>query len=634
MHRLAFRTTATLACLIVITPFMATPASAKNATFESIASVLSKAGVDHDSIEMARYTVNQTQHAGIVYSHAVAQDYPFFGLVGAVKAAKGKNYPGIGTFTQAKCETPITAIDVVFGKADGYIDDTKGKSATNSMMGSASAFAADYAKSSSADAKQQLVDQLNSAVPYFGEIKTICSFAFETDFIMEKNLQKAIGGTTGDIVKVYRAFDDGDYVSAVSTLLSLGVSGQAVCSLTDGLVDQSLVGRTPLLGDIAKKACRGFAGKVIDGAKGIIHGGVGLAEKGVSYIWEGGKSGFCAVYSLVGSGCSSAPKPNAETMSLNTATQYCSTRGGIAFGGFWLKSASDFGFRCNDKSECQKLPNTQLQCVTGEEKKANDAQRRQLVLDDLSPNGNGKLNQWTKSFVARWQPLCPAFDSLCRNAIANAGGAVRNKARAQFDAKPDEIVSYFQASAIAKAEAEKAGFAAVEEARFRLLPSIWAGNMDLRGQNQCLDQQCRNEIATLRDTILQTVTGQHKMKPNATYASMGSLYASADTTARGYIVASLSRAGKKPVGSNPVTGSVPPRLAPQPLQGTAPTTPQRPLSATVGGGQMAPADPATAPKVPVVAKPGQRVTVPTPAPREPAQGDEPAPTGGRPPREH
>ena len=67
------------------------PAQAQSsAIFEKIASVLIQIGVDPDQIEAARYTINEPTHAGIVYSHAAAQDYPFFALVGARRVARSR----------------------------------------------------------------------------------------------------------------------------------------------------------------------------------------------------------------------------------------------------------------------------------------------------------------------------------------------------------------------------------------------------------------------------------------------------------------------------------------------------------------------------------------------------------------
>ena len=54
------------------------------------------AGINPDQVEMAQYSIYHPADTVKIYSHATAQDYPFFALIGAVKSAKGKMLPGIG----------------------------------------------------------------------------------------------------------------------------------------------------------------------------------------------------------------------------------------------------------------------------------------------------------------------------------------------------------------------------------------------------------------------------------------------------------------------------------------------------------------------------------------------------------
>ncbi len=578
--RLAARRTiaAIAAGALLMTPAATPVATAKPAGpfFEKVAEYLVKAGVSPDAIEMARYTVNQTRHAGIVYTHAAAQDYPFFALVGAVKAVKNKDLPGIGPFSQAKCETPVTLIDVVFGKADSYVDNAKGKQDTQALVSGAKDFAAAYAKETTAQAKAEVQSQLAETIPYFGEIKTICSFAFETDFAIEKNFQQAASKTSQDIHKIYRSFRDGEYATGVGTLLTLGVSGEVACGLVDTLVDQSLIGRTPLLGDLAKAACSGFVGKVIDGFAGIIKGGVGLIEDGVSYAWQGAKAGACAVYSLVGSGCSKAPPPDPLTLAVGGAQNWCAARGGLSAGNF--PNASNFSFNCNDGSACRRKNGGATMCVTAEEKAANTAQRRALLDADLAVAG-GKLAQWQSQFVTMWQPMCVNGDNDCRNAITNASGGVRGQALTAAKSG-NSVANYFAVTDAAKIKAEAAALAAIEESRFRLNPAKWAAGVDKIAATKCLDAQCKAELETLKTTIVQAIAGQHKMKPKALYATMTPILVSGDTALRGYVVASLARAGGRPVGPGavppagpikvPTLTNPPPVQQPQPAGGRPP----------------------------------------------------------------
>lgn len=615
---------------LLFSPPVSETASAKpaGAFFEKVADFLQNVGVDRDSIEMARYSINQPSHASIVVSHASAQDYPFFALVGAVKAAKNKNLPGIGTFTQGKCETPVTAIDVVFGTADQHIDNAKGKQDTKTLVGGAKAIAADYAKKTTAEAKAEAQNQLAEAIPYFGEIKTICSFAFETDFTIDRNFQQVASKASGDILLVYRSFRDGEYATGIATLGTLGISGDMACGLVDTLVDQSLIGRTPLLGDLAKGACSGFVGKVLDGGLGIVKGGVGLIEDGVSYVWEGGKAGVCKIYSLVGSGCSKAERPDLNAQLTAAAQNWCSARGGLS--GNALGSAPAFRFRCNDGSMCEKREKGAAMCVTAEEKAANEAQRKATLLADLD-FATGKLGQWQRDFVGRWQPLCVDRDSICRNEIGGAGLQVRVEAM-KLTKTNANVQAYFTVVDYYRQIAEQAAAQAIEDSYFRIKPAKWAATVDETAATKCLDAQCKTEIAAVKTTIVQTIAGQHKAKPKAHYTTMTPILVSGNRAVRDYVTMSLSRAGKQPVGASPIKPGTPVVAPPAGGVTVPPVAPARPTSAPV---VSKPPTPTAAPSAPSATPALRRVTVPpVPAPTKPAptESEPPPPTGGRPPR--
>lgn len=557
-------------------PSATAPAQAQSgALFEKIAGILVQFGTDPDQIEAARYTINEPTHASIVYSHAVAQDYPFFALVGAAKAARKNGLGPAGPFTQAKCEMPITAIDLVFGKADQYIDNSKGKADTNRVTGAAADYAAYYAKAQTEAAKEEVVNQLSENIPYFGEIKTICSFAFNTNFKAEKDVFNAVGGITTKIVSTYDAFKNGEYVTGVATLISLGASPQIACSFVDGAIESSLIGRTPILSDLAKGACSSFVGKIIDGGKGIIMGGVGLAEAGVNYLWEGGKVGVCKVYSLIGGACSSAPPPpDAATQFLAGATNYCAPHGGLGAasinsGGVrrdpisnpqagmeTVGGITEYSFNCNNGTKCRKKSNGVVQCVTATEIAARNAQLSQLLQTDLSI----KLPQWRNNFNARWMSQCPFADGNCMAAFKIIASGT--EALIKQDAAKSPYSSYYFIAGTRLRNAEAEAASALENARFSLLPIRWGVDMDQRAANQCLDQQCRDEIKTLKETILQVVAGQHKMKPKAPYSTMSFYLSEGDKTAREYVVNSKVRASNRMRPSQLPT----PPVAPKPGQ--------------------------------------------------------------------
>lgn len=558
-------------------PVSTAPAAAQSgALFEKIASILIQLGTDPDQIEAARYAINEPTHASIVYSHAAAQDYPFFALVAAAKAARKTGLGPAGPFTRARCEMPVTSIDMVFGKADQYIDDGKGKVDTNRVTGAAADYAANYAKAQTAAAKEEVVAQLSENIPYFGEIKSICSFAFDTNFKAEKNIQQVVGPSVTKIISIYDAFSNGEVVSGVATLISMGASPQVACAFVDGAIETSMIGRTPVLSDLAKGACSSFAGKIIDGGKGIIMGGVGLVEAGVSYLWEGGKVGVCKVYSLVGGACSSAaPPPDAATQFLNGVNNYCAPHGGLGAasinsGGIrrdpvanpqagteTVGTISEYSFNCNDGTMCRKKPNGVVQCVTAAEKAARNAQLAQLLQSDLAI----KLPQWRNNFTARWISQCPYGEGICVGAMKIIASGSEALVKKQAASTPTASFAFVSGTRLRSAETEAA--TALEEARFRVLPLRWGTDLDSLSANQCLDQQCRDEIKTLKDTILQVVAGQHKMKPKAPYSTMSFYLSEGSKAARDYVVASKVRASNNMRPNRPL-----PNLptAPQPGQ--------------------------------------------------------------------
>jgi hypothetical protein len=134
-----------LGCLALgVALVIASPARADLA--DTVLSTLEQSGgVDPDTIEMARYAINSPSNAAVVFQHAASLDYPFFAIVGAVKAVKNQNLPGIGVFTEGACLSPIAAIDPIFDSASSYIDDAAGQATTTGVVNQAKQYAAAYA---------------------------------------------------------------------------------------------------------------------------------------------------------------------------------------------------------------------------------------------------------------------------------------------------------------------------------------------------------------------------------------------------------------------------------------------------------------------------------------------------------
>ncbi|OYW22499.1 MAG: hypothetical protein B7Z43_06805, partial [Sphingomonas sp. 12-62-6] len=433
--------------------------------FQKLRPILLQAGVKPDELEMAAFTISRPSEATTVYSRAAAQDYPFFALVGAAKAAKDKDVPNIGVFTYAKCIAPITAVDTVFSTASAHVTNQKAKADTNAVMQFAASYAADYANAQAESAREQAKQQLAESIPYFGDIETICRFAFETEFQLENDLFAVATAKARLARDIYVALKEGDVITGVKLLTTLNISRDQACGFIDNAVFGGLIGRTPLLGQLAKGACAGFLGSVIDGFTGIIDGGVGVIENSVTAAYQGGKKIACTVYGYFGSGCSKAkapPPPTAVQVAKAVAQQYCSALGGlqgVSFpGGIAesnLQQQTRFEFTCKDLSFCSKRPDGPYQCSTGAERAAWFAQQAAL----LDAEFKTKLPIWGNEFEARWKPKCA--DPTCAGAmvIIRANAQQESRQTIMFDGTP----SYAALSAPAFEKAEENAALAVED---------------------------------------------------------------------------------------------------------------------------------------------------------------------------
>jgi hypothetical protein len=512
---------------------------AGNARADSISGTLFKevkgaivGAVPPDAIEMARFSISHPAEAATVYSRAAAQDYPFFGLIGAAKAAKNRDLPGIDTFTMAKCMSPITAIDSVFSKADSTITSAQGKASTNAAMATAAGIAASYAKAQSDQAKQQLVEQLTQSVPYFGDIGTICLFAFETDLQAEKDLNLIASQISQDIRSAYFAFKSGDVVTGAEILISLGAGKDIVCTMVDNAVGGGIIGRTPVLGSLAKGACSGFVGAVIDGVKGIINGGVGLAEKGVGALAGAGKAAFCAVYSIFGNGCSSSEPP--PPTGLSNGNAWCAARGGMASFLSKTNQPDDYSVICGDGSKCRVKPGGDAACATAAELAAHRAQQIALAEADFKAN----LPQWQAEFDSRWLNKC--VDEACKTALAivrlNATLMVKQAHEA------DPTTSYFMATVLVFEAADRQAAAVIDDASYRVMPAKWAAQFNARGNSDCEDEVCRMGMKFVALNAMLQVQQRGAMTPRPPYAGASTIYAAAENQRATLLAESAKRA--------------------------------------------------------------------------------------------
>lgn len=490
--------------------------------FNKLADIAAKLGLDPDAVEITRYAIKQPAHFATVAEHAAAQDYPFFALVGAVKAAKNRNFPKVGTFTQAKCEMPITAIEEVFSKADSTINNVKGKQDTNSVTNAAKEYAAQYAAAQTASAKEQLIAELTKNIPYFGEIKTICSFGFETNLKIERDVQNAVSEKMKKLHRAYLAFNGGDYATGIRLLIELGASADIACEFLDSAVSGGVLGRIPILGSIGKGVCKNFTGKVFDAATNLVKGGIGLIEDGVTAAVEFGGKVFCTVFSLIGNGCSSAPavpvSPFAQA--LNAAKSWCQTRGGLK--NFMSKViGEDVNYACNDDSQCKKKPGELMRCVTAQEQAAWNAQRAAQLQSDLK----NKLSSDISEINNYWLPRCPSNDQKCKFDIVAVALQALKKIQAIAAAEPTNSYD-LQIKVFPIQEANSQAKKIVHEAEFRVLPKKWEADFNSYWIPKCQgNQECVNKMSGIRFFALLAVTSAHKEKPDALYATMSPIYA-------------------------------------------------------------------------------------------------------------
>jgi len=310
---------------------------------------------------------------------------------------------------------------------------------------------------------------------------------------------------------------------------------------------------------LAKGACEGFVGAVIDGFTGMIKGGVGVVEAGVSAVWGAGKDGVCEVYSWFGSGCSKPIKLSTDQQNQINAAKWCEPYGGLKAG---LFNGSKWSFTCNDNSACRSRPGLAPQCQVEADRQAWLAQQRGLIEMEFK----AKLPAWQKGFTATWQSECPLGDYQCKNQIAGIQVETTNAIQAQRKQEPNS--SYALVTGLRYINADAKARDLIEKEKFRLLPGAWKAKWDAGWTKKCPDAQCRDMALMISDTIVQAVQGQKKLKPNLPYSATSPLYAGAATSMGQEYLKSLGRVGKAgPVKVNPTTPPTAPgviRLKPLP----------------------------------------------------------------------
>lgn len=450
-------------------------------------------GIDPDHIEAARYMIKHPQRGSEVLGHAVAQDYPYFALVGAVKVAKNKNFPKVGKFTEDKCVMPLTAIDIVFGKADGMIDDAAGKKKTNAVAAQAQGFATDYAKQTTAEAKEQVISEIASEVPYFKEIATICNFAFETDFKIERNLQTVISATVGDVKASYLAFKSGDIGEGAKKLVTAGVKPDIVCTLIDEGLSGGLIGKTPIIGDLAKGMCKSFAGKIIKGI-GTAAGKVYDKAKDVGEdAYDYGKDAVCAVETIWG-GCDKDTPP--PPTGISEAGKFCAPYGGVKSAQSKTNQPNDYSVICNDGSMCNVKPNQKPRCASA----AQIAKHKQDMIGKADAEYKAGIAEGGKKVDGTWLDECQ--DDKCRGAVKLIKLNTILALKKDHEASPDQP---WNLSIVRRNSAEAQMQKAVDESKQRSAETNkaitksasegWEQLMVAKWSKECLDDICKQKVA-------------------------------------------------------------------------------------------------------------------------------------------
>jgi hypothetical protein len=517
-----------LAALVTIAIVSPAPAKADFADelFVKLKS-LSFLGINPDHVEMARYSVYHPENAGIIYDHASKWDYPFFALVAAAKASKGQDLPGIGVFDEAKCIFPITAIDAVFAESSNYIDDTAGKAETDGVVEAAKQKAVEYAQSQNQAAKEEVLKQLSENVPYFKEIPVICHFAFNSEFKAEKNLQELVGDTTNNLRAAYAEFKSGDILDGVDKLIAAGIGASLACELVDSAVAGGAIGNTPVLGDLAKGACKSFAGTIIKGVSAVTGALLDLSEEIASGAVDLAGDGACLVVSLFG-GCETAP-PAPPPSGINSATAFCAPYGGIKSAMSKTHAPDDYSVICNDGSRCIAKPGTPPQCISGAEIAAQAAKREA----DRIASINAGIVLWAKLFVKTWFDQCE--DDICHDDIIKLHNDGVTHARVRRDTTTflwgmieQELKPYDQ-QAVAAIEASQSRSAAFNQETTEGAASAWRKIMEAYWSKKCWDEECHTEVYYLAEEMEEALIATQASNPDASSLSIqgkvGSSYA-------------------------------------------------------------------------------------------------------------
>jgi hypothetical protein len=460
--------------------------------FEAVKSV----APDPDEVELARYYVYEPAHAEPVYSKASGQDYVFIAILVAGKAAKNEKFPHIGVFDYNACMLPINAFDAVFSKAGEFIEKYGKEDHVKA-----------YLHAENKEAKDKASAELAEYVPYWEDIPHICHFTFFTTLQRDKELKNTFSDRVGTMKKAYNDFADGNIVGGVDKLISVGVNGKVACTLADDIIGGGLIGKTPVLGNIAKEACAGFAGKVIGTVTDVAGYVPGQVFKGINNLGDtlAGQTKHMPVeqyYKLyweprvpeaVAAGKGGTWTPFVTGI-WNTCRHYFDTH---------TMSADSARETCDYQRDKLFTPAVNAYAKT-EENRADIAK---------------KLPVWGKEFVDKWHPQCAdgrcgdTILALKKSALGEGENLKQSHAADGWIYVANALESYNQ-SAAAEVAASKTRFTGTNQKITAQAAQGWVELFIGAWTPRCAEDSCRKDIQAMAKEMAAESTRRQAASPD------------------------------------------------------------------------------------------------------------------------
>jgi hypothetical protein len=222
--------------------------------------LLKKYHPDKDGVEFARYYYYHPKDGDVIYGKIAEQDYAFIAILAAAKAAKHqKILPNNQPFELGACLEPVTLFNAVFSKSGEYVNKYGQEEHVKG-----------YLQAENDEAKAEAGKQLAEYIPYWQEIPSICDFTFHSDFQDEAHMRKTLAGSWRLIRGGVEDFSHGNVAGGVVKLTQSGVNGDTACMLADNAIGGGMIGKTPVLGSLARSVCSGFAGSIIKGINTVV----------------------------------------------------------------------------------------------------------------------------------------------------------------------------------------------------------------------------------------------------------------------------------------------------------------------------------------------------------------------------